>query len=45
MKQIKDPIYGYIEVDDIYIQLVNTPEFQRLSFEVMKYILRNWGSC
>lgn len=30
MKQIKDPIYGYVDIDDIYIQLINTPEFQRL---------------
>lgn len=30
MKQIKDPIYGYVEIEDDYIQLINTPEFQRL---------------
>lgn len=30
MKQIKDPVYGYVDIDDIYIQLINTPEFQRL---------------
>jgi len=30
MKQIKDPIYGYVDIDDEYIQLINTPEFQRL---------------
>lgn len=30
MKQIKDPVYGYIDIDDIYVQLINTPEFQRL---------------
>ena len=30
MKQIKDPIYGYVDIDDIYIQLINTPEFRRL---------------
>lgn len=30
MKQIKDPIYGYVDIDDEYIQLINTAEFQRL---------------
>lgn len=30
MKKIKDPIYGYIDIEDWHIQLVNTPEFQRL---------------
>ncbi len=30
MKQIKDPVYGYINVDDEYIPLIDTAEFQRL---------------
>lgn len=30
MKQIKDPIYGYISIDDDYIDLIDTPEYQRL---------------
>lgn len=30
MKQFKDPIYGYIEVDSQYIALINLAEFQRL---------------
>ncbi len=30
MKQIKDPLYGYIEVDEKYLCLIDTPEFQRL---------------
>lgn len=30
MKQIKDPVYGYVDIDDVYIKLINTPEFQRL---------------
>lgn len=30
MKQIKDPIYGYIDIDDEFIRIINTPEFQRL---------------
>lgn len=30
MKQIKDPLYGYIEVDDKYIPIIDSAEFQRL---------------
>ena len=30
VKTIKDPIYNYIELDNQFMQLVNTPEFQRL---------------
>ena len=31
MKQVKDPVYGYIEFDEFYWeQLIDTPEFQRL---------------
>ena len=30
MKQIKDPIYGYINLDDFYMPLIDTAEFQRL---------------
>ncbi len=30
MKQIKDPLYGYIVVEDKYIDLVDSAEFQRL---------------
>ncbi len=30
MKQIKDPLYGYIEVEDRYIPLIDSAEFQRL---------------
>ena len=30
MKQIKDPIYGYIDIDLFSIKIINTPEFQRL---------------
>lgn len=30
MKKIKDPIYGYVDIDDFYIKLIDTPEFQRL---------------
>ena len=30
MKQIKDPLYGYIVVEDNYIDLVDSAEFQRL---------------
>lgn len=29
-KQIRDPLYDYITLDDPFVQLVNTPEFQRL---------------
>lgn len=29
-KQIRDPIYNYIELEDSFMALVNTPEFQRL---------------
>ena len=30
MKIIKDPIYGYIEIHEEYLSLINTPYFQRL---------------
>lgn len=30
MKQIKDPLYGYIEVADKYLSLIDSAEFQRL---------------
>ncbi len=30
MKQMKDPIYGYIDIDDFCLPLVDTAEFQRL---------------
>lgn len=30
MKQMKDPIYGYITLDDFYMTLTDTPEYQRL---------------
>ncbi|MCM1089423.1 MAG: HD domain-containing protein [Butyrivibrio sp.] len=30
MKQIKDPVYGYVDIEDLYIKLIDTPEFQRL---------------
>lgn len=30
MKQFKDPIYGYIEIESSYIPIVNSAEFQRL---------------
>lgn len=30
MKQIKDPLYGYIEVETSYIPLIDSAEFQRL---------------
>ena len=30
MKQIKDPLYGYIEVEELYIPLIDSAEFQRL---------------
>jgi len=29
-KKIRDPLYNYIELDDSFMRLVNTPEFQRL---------------
>lgn len=29
-KQIRDPIYNYIELEDLFVELINTPEFQRL---------------
>ena len=29
-KQIREPLYNYIALDDPFVQLVNTPEFQRL---------------
>lgn len=30
MKQIKDPLYGYIEVDERFLPLIDSAEFQRL---------------
>ena len=30
MKQFKDPVYGYIEVESDYIPIINSAEFQRL---------------
>jgi len=30
VKQIKDPLYGYIEVDDRFLPLIDSAEFQRL---------------
>ena len=30
MKLIKDPLYGYIEIEEKYIALINSAEFQRL---------------
>ena len=30
MKQIKDPVYGYIEIASCYIPIINSAEFQRL---------------
>lgn len=30
MKQIKDPIYGYINIEDDFISVIDTPEYQRL---------------
>lgn len=30
MKQIKDPLYGYIDIDDFCLPLIDTAEFQRL---------------
>lgn len=30
MKQIKDPLYGYVEVEDKYLSLIDSSEFQRL---------------
>lgn len=29
-KLIKDPLYGYIEIEDKYISIIDTAEFQRL---------------
>lgn len=29
-KQIRDPIYNYIELEQPFVDLINTPEFQRL---------------
>lgn len=30
MKQFKDPVYGYVEVESCYIAIINSAEFQRL---------------
>lgn len=30
MKLIKDPIYEYVQIEDIFTQIIDTPEFQRL---------------
>ena len=29
-KQIRDPLYNYIELEEPFVQLIDTPEFQRL---------------
>lgn len=31
-KTIKDPVHGYIEVEEKFIPVINSPEFQRLKF-------------
>lgn len=31
-KIIKDPVHGYIEVENLFISVINSPEFQRLKF-------------
>ena len=30
MKLIKDPLYGYVEIEEKYISIINSAEFQRL---------------
>lgn len=30
MKQIKDPLYGYVDIENKYIKLIDSAEFQRL---------------
>ncbi len=30
MKQFKDPLYGYIDIDELFLPLIDTAEFQRL---------------
>lgn len=30
MKQIRDPLYGYIDIENKYIPLIDSAEFQRL---------------
>lgn len=30
MKQFKDPVYGYVEINSCHIALINSAEFQRL---------------
>lgn len=30
MKQIKDPVYGYIEIEPCHVAIINSAEFQRL---------------
>lgn len=30
MKQIKNPIYGYIDIEDFCLPLIDAAEFQRL---------------
>ena len=30
MKKIKDPLYGYVEIEEWLMKYVDTPEFQRL---------------
>lgn len=32
MKQIKDPIYGYIQLQDMYVSIIDTEEYQRLRY-------------
>lgn len=30
MKQVRDPLYGYINIEDVYIPVIDSAEFQRL---------------
>lgn len=30
MKQVRDPLYGYIDIEKKYISLIDSAEFQRL---------------
>lgn len=30
MKQVQDPIYGYIDIESEYVPLIDSAEFQRL---------------
>ena len=31
-KTIKDAVHGYIEIENLFISVINSPEFQRLKF-------------